>query len=841
MQRSWEGVGRCAVLGTGVALALGGCAQLELDPPEEVIHARFDPDAKAIPMPTDILRDAEAGRLELPLDDDDLTVAEREFYEFLETMDGWSTTMAATVEFTAPIAPGTLDEDSLQVWHWRETPQRVAGVRLTLSDDETELTIDAPREGWERGGNYVVMLRGGQAGIEGKAGERLECDAAFYFLRLQEDLDVPEHERAFPGDTRAERQDNAGQLEEIRTELAPYFDFFEGRGLERAEIAALWSFTVTERVELAMDKASQRMPLPMDLLLDPETGRVDLPPAPWDSDTVVEAKEHLHDYDGFGTSQNLLFGFTGPVSVESITPDSVQLYRLGDPPRLVPAEVEVLPDGIHVEIRPHQQPLEERARYGVVVRDSVRDADGRPIAIMPVGHFVRARAPVFVDGTSQVDAVADDDARRVEAVRADTRALLDDLGDDGVLAAWTYTTMTVESPLDELVLQPDLLDVAASPREVEHMTVAQAIGDFPLGIGSMLYVGDVYNGTIESPQFLDPLTRGWRTDGGHAVEDVPFTMAVPRDLEPGQPAPVVIFGHGIMTERRFVLALADALAQRGFIAIAIDFPYHGERTYCWSEGPLSVPNPQTGELTPIDDPCADGYTCNADGRCLDTFGQPGPLRPWPIIGMPQASGAAFIEIEKIANTRDHFKQTLVDLSALLRSLKEGDWESVIGAPVDADRVYYAGQSLGGIIGATFVALSPDIKRAVLNVPGADTVDLFDQSAYFGMHVEAFFNREKVARDSFEGFRFMNVARWFMDAADPQGVAHRLTDNRDVLIQMATLDFIIPNDFTRKLEELSGAPRRDYLAEHAFVVIPIEPEYLRGTREMASFLAGELSP
>jgi pimeloyl-ACP methyl ester carboxylesterase len=209
--------------------------------------------------------------------------------------------------------------------------------------------------------------------------------------------------------------------------------------------------------------------------------------------------------------------------------------------------------------------------------------------------------------------------------------------------------------------------------------------------------------------------------------------------------------------------------------------------------------------------------------------------------MPQASGAAFIEIEKIANTRDHFKQTLVDLSALLRSLQQGDWESVIGAPVDPARIYYAGQSLGGIIGATFVALSPDIKRAVLNVPGADTVDLFDQSAYFGMHVEAFFNREKVARDSFEGFRFMNVARWFMDAADPQGVAHRLTDNRDVLIQMALLDFIIPNDFTRKLEELSGAPRRDYVAEHAFVVIPIEPEYLRGTRELASFLAGELNP
>jgi hypothetical protein len=44
---------------------------------------------------------------------------------------------------------------------------------------------------------------------------------------------------------------------------------------------------------------------------------------------------------------------------------------------------------------------------------------------------------------------------------------------------------------------------------------------------------------------------------------------------------------------------------------------------------------------------------------------------------------------------------------------------------------------------------------------------------------------------------------------------------------ATLDFIIPNEFTLKLEELSGAPRKDYLAEHAFLAIPVEPSPARG--------------
>ena len=93
-------------------------------------------------------------------------------------------------------------------------------------------------------------------------------------------------------------------------------------------------------------------------------------------------------------------------------------------------------------------------------------------------------------------------------------------------------------------------------------------------------------------------------------------------------------------------------------------------------------------------------------------------------------------------------------------------------------------------------------------------------------------------DSYEGYRFMNVARWFMDAADPQGVADHLLDgNREVLLQMATLDFIIPNEFTEKLEALSGAPRKDYIAEHAFLAVPVEPEYLHGVTDMANFIEG----
>ena len=49
-------------------LVLMGCAAPGYDAPPDVIRARFDPDAKSIPMPNDAVRDADLGVLDLPND-----------------------------------------------------------------------------------------------------------------------------------------------------------------------------------------------------------------------------------------------------------------------------------------------------------------------------------------------------------------------------------------------------------------------------------------------------------------------------------------------------------------------------------------------------------------------------------------------------------------------------------------------------------------------------------------------------------------------------------------------------------------------------------------------------
>lgn len=840
-----------AHIALAASAVLAGCTDLGLDPQQKLIHARFDPDARVIPMPTDVLRDKALQRLALPNDTDaeraKLTSAEAEFYDYLETLDGWSSLMSATVEMTGAIDPATVNDATLEVWHWpgplaaSNIPEQVTDIRVSVAADGKKITIDPPRTGWHRGERYVAVLRGGTEGVKGLAGERVECDAAFYFLRQTTPLDTAAHEHAFPGTTAAERQDNARKLEDIRKDLAPAFTWLETRtrAIPRTEVAALWAFTVTTRTELAMDQPSQRMPLPIDLMIDPATGKIDAPVAPWDTAVEAEAKARLKEFDGFGLSSSQLFELTAPMNAATLTESTVKVYEIGGAaPVLVPATVELLADKTHLVITPKAGRLTEKTRYALVVSDAVRDAGGLAPTIMPVGHFLKAHAPILVDGKSQIPAVSDGDAAKVEGSRTELALALEALGRDHILAAWPFTTMSIAAPLAELRQSAETFNVSPDPAGVTHMTPGQAFLDFAIGIGSVANVSDVYNGTIESPVFLDPVTRAWRTDGSHVTENVRFTMTVPKNPKPG-PMPVVIFGHGLVTERRFVLAVGDSLAAKGYAVISIDFPYHGERTYCAKGGPISVVDPTDGSLTSLE-PCQSGSTCNDVGKCVDAQGNGNHLAMFPVISMPVASGAMFLEIDHIANSKDHFQQALIDLGSLDRALRKGNWQALLGRPVDTAHIYYAGQSLGGIMGAVFLGTAPDISRAVLNVPGANLVPMFDDSTFFSAQLDAFFTRQKITRESFEGRRFMTVAKWFMDRVDPQHLG-AITGNRALLIQMATLDFIIPNDNTKILQQVTHAPRKDYIGEHAFITIPLEPAYFPGVRDLANFLSGELQP
>ena len=77
-----------------------------------------------------------------------------------------------------------------------------------------------------------------------------------------------------------------------------------------------------------------------------------------------------------------------------------------------------------------------------------------------------------------------------------------------------------------------------------------------------------------------------------------------------------------------------------------------------------------------------------------------------------------LEVEHIANTRDHFVQSLIDLKSLSRAIRLGDWGPSTGLSFRTDKVFYTGQSLGGILGSIFVSMSSEVERAGLRIEPA---------------------------------------------------------------------------------------------------------------------------
>jgi len=829
-----------------VITLLVGCASLELDPPVDHPHVVYDPTASRIPLPNDLATDDEG--LALPTDSEGLTAVEVDLRHQLNGLDGWPTVSDIGFELSHPV--GSLD--GVSVWEWGANPA-VVPVEVVIEDNGIELLH--PDEGWARGGTYLVLVDDRLSTGDGRS---FGPDAAFWYLRATEDL--REHPNAFPGATEEERLDKAAALEEARLELAPYLDFAADEGLDRDRLAAAWTFTLTSSVEVAMDPDSSRVPLPFDLLIDPETGLVDLPANDDDSQVEADAKRVANSFDGFGLNSNLLFDTTDAVVPEGA---DIALYAIDQTPVEYDLEVRVMEDD-HLVLEPSTLPLEPGRTYAVVVR-ALDDVEGSAVVPMPLGMLVMADAPVVVDGVAQLDMELED-ARKIELARSELDPLLDSIGRDDVIAAWPFRTMDPRPGQAEavrmaerLALDPQLTIDSRKP--AYSLVWDDALSELFPGLlnpapavyaGRVWGVDEVVQGTLNTATFLDPETRRWTE--GYELEAIQYLAIVPDDPDPSKP--VIVFGHAIVTDRRFLLTIAGELAQRGFYSVAIDFPYHGPRTVCVESSLVAVPNFIPPELQ--DDfgyeesiiwlpPCSGGSdsTCSPTGECVGADGELEELASFPIIDMYPASGAAFMDMADLPHIPDHFRQALVDLGALRWALSQGAFDEVFGAAVPRDRFYYAGQSLGSIIGIDFVAHTPEVERAVFNVPGADLVDLFRYSDYFGPQIDHWMETHELEEGSYEQERLLNVAKWLVDGIDPttNGSDYAL-DPRPVLLQIdkvddETGDLIIPNFTSEGFQAQTGHPMLEYPSVlHADLIVPVLGDAM--LEDMADFLEdGEL--
>jgi pimeloyl-ACP methyl ester carboxylesterase len=231
-----------------------------------------------------------------------------------------------------------------------------------------------------------------------------------------------------------------------------------------------------------------------------------------------------------------------------------------------------------------------------------------------------------------------------------------------------------------------------------------------------------------------------------------------------------------------MLTVAQSLAAKGFVVAAIDAPYHGDRAFCAQSSDCS----------------ADGTAAGADGVCTPDQARAGQgdavppgtcttgtLRPSDNLSTI-ASGNYFIS-GNFFRIRDALRQGLIDQSALVLALarppvglplpEQNPLETELaglGVAVDPTRVYYEGQSLGGIQGTALSATNPRVSRAVLAVPGGTLTDIFTTAPAFDAEVDALFlslgiDRNLIPVDDAVAARYLQtliVAKWILDPADP---------------------------------------------------------------------------
>lgn len=784
MQRWW-------IVLVGVALA--ACGSDPARPKSNVIWAQFDPSTGAIPTPNDIVRDAASGHLALPITPD-LPPAEQEFRAYLNGLDGFPTSTPAALHFTANVKPESLTADTVLIWKLDDHGAAPAPVQVnqTYSDVDHGLQL-YPAGGWQLGTRYAIAVRGGEKGAQGAKGETVTAAPAFVFLRAGKDL--TQHPWAMPGKTPAERAANAQKLEQIRQGLEPLFQAVVAQGWSRDEIALLFTFTTSSHPELQFDPLSQAVPLPNDLLIDPATGLVSVPPDPRDSPAQAKTKQALNTLDGFSTSGPLNASTTAPIDASATDPANVRLFELADPPVEVTGLVRYLYNNNddHAESQKHlfatlqsknaKDPspdapftvLKAKTTYFWVVT-GLRGTNGAPVDAQPVGALLRLKNPLIENGKSQVSGIADADAARLEPHRAQMEKALDYLEAHGtprssILAAVPFTTLDVEGHTRALLKVPYDQQLPLQPVDFQLFGPSQ---------NPLAHVDLAVEGHFVTYDMLDPTTTAFGAAG--VQRPIAFTLTYPKASAcNGQTPKLIIFGQALTTERRLAYFEDQRLAQECFAVFSFDLPYHGERSSCnatlpicavangmfataYPDGGNSLALPDGGQDSPI---CTAGNQttvqnavlctsnqCGLDGKCVN-----GDFVRYPLYnlgltvnpadatqadplgfggqatepGNPMASGSTFINLEDLGASRDHFRQAEIDFSAAFRFATQADWSAMLGPnhPIDVSDVGYTGISLGGILGAVESGGQPKITALALNVGGAGLVDLFQEPGIFG--------------------------------------------------------------------------------------------------------------
>jgi hypothetical protein len=391
----------------------------------------FDPGTGRVPQPTVLVINPVTGKIDLslagvtvPADclaQAAMPVAQCEFYQYLQSLDGFPTTAGAVAPVTALLDPASLTATNVVVV---DLARRKAFVDLAFGVDEAtkNLTID-PKAGWDVGALYVGAVRGyangvqAVGGIDAVGGTAVVASSVMFLLKEETSLmcgaatasDIPAScpymtllTQQMPD---AEARASLVSLETVRQGLGALGAFgamTDLGGMPKAEQAVLWAFPTHSASVIELDPNPKRPLLPT--VNGPREIRLKVK-GPVDPATVtawsLDAPGTVFLLDLTALANDDLGGGLPAFSV-----------AVADGALVLTADAD-LPDGHTI---------------ATLVTTGVQNPSGVALVASPVTALLKSRGPlVDAQGRSQVPSdVGDADAALLEGGRADFATLLDD-------------------------------------------------------------------------------------------------------------------------------------------------------------------------------------------------------------------------------------------------------------------------------------------------------------------------------------------------------------------------------------------------------------------------------
>jgi len=454
----------------------------------------------------------------------------------------------------------------------------------------------------------------------------------------------------------------------------------------------------------------------------------------------------INTLDGFNLQPRLSIPFSGPIDVTTVSSNTFFLVKLGD--TTLPGDSggqiiginqtvwDVATSTLHVE---SDELLDQHTRYALIVTRGVHDADGLPVE--PSDAFERFRHDVSF-GQAHDGALKEYRKDLLDALKAARGA---GFAEKDIVTASVFTTMSATAVLEKIRDQLHAATPASADfllgdngertvfnlADVSGVTwnqqtrVAGPLNPVPVNVGLLGFVpgavGQIAFGKYVSPnyetaeQFIPPVGTRTGTPVVQGENELFFNLYLPSGVMPAGGWPVAIFMPGTGSSKQGgvgpgggdALAVVAPLAEQGIAVIAINAVGHGF-------GPLSTLTVKPSVGAPI--------TFAEGGRGIDQNGD-------GIIANNEGINAA--APRSIIEDRDGRRQTVADLMQLVKVIETGmDVDGDGSGDLNSSRIYYVGQSLGGVFGTAFLAVEPDVRVGVLNVTGGSGTEVNRLSTAF---------------------------------------------------------------------------------------------------------------